>query len=1201
MMMDTKHSINSHERHVFSGVTVARTTRSVAKTREMKFEGVSKSQVNGRLNSAEEKKSSADFKCQHCSRCFTTAVGLSVHITRWCKLKPSGAGGAIPPLAAHDTFNSSAQNHQSVLWSYARTHLESKRPGEILKTVQTRPRLKFPNSSNRKKWKILDDLIFTKVVTSISDSEFRNGNPDDVLRKFTDIVYETAATVCDVQQEKKKVANGIDEQKQRQPALLHKLKMAKRNARRELRHAKKHGGDFKSAHKSLMSAVRAHHDLLKAISKDKKARNRVAECSRFLQDPHKYAKRLLSPPVTGKPAFPKVLADTYFSETYSDSNRAHWYMPPFDVPRPADPLHPFDENFASFEEFSDICQKKSNGSAPGLNGIPYLMYKRCNQVRKLLWRLLCRIWVARVIPLTFQVGRIRLLPKSSDTSHPRLMRPISILNSEGRLFWSVFQKRLSKYLLDNNYIQKNIQKGFLEGVAGCIEHTTAQWEMLQHAKRKSQQIVVAWLDLENAYGSVRHMLVQFALKWYHIPMAISELVFRYYDTIFLKVVTEDWSSEYFHLAIGVPQGCTASTIMFDLCFQVVIDIWKWRTRDAKPHYSIDNMIPFSCAAYADDIKLIASRTQDCQKSVDAFQCALDWTETLKAKPAKCRALAFRLFRKREKTIFKKVLATDYSSFDPLLKINGVSIKFIGDDDPPIFKYLGRYLQYNLNDDIIVSQVEEKIQNWLKLIDDTPLEGRMKAWIVNMHVCAKLAWLLMIQNFFNRDVERWSSYIHAKYRKWVGLAKSAEPSILYRSNEHFGLNFKDVVQMKKQLEVVKWHILKYSKDEQVQQVYKYRLCLDQKGHIGRGNRTSPCLTLERLEREQELDRFSMMGQHGRHGLGLRYKYRKVEPREAIIERMKKEAEEKRMIILHQYEMQTSWLSWGLDKMMFGDLSWRAILTQYSSRLLKFLVGTQTNTLPTPDNLRRWNQNRDAVCGLCGQKWATLSHVLAGCPWVRNTENKLSREDRYTWRHNNLLAMIAAALKEQVEMVNKQPDQNVRNRLINFISAGQRKPSTRSVSASGLLAQANDWTLQFDLPEQRLPGSRYTFPHDVCVTTLKIDGHIVSRKKRVCIGLELTVPMEENVSKWHTLKTTKYDELVFEAKKNNWRVYTVVLEVGAKGWIPSSTMSALSSLGLQSPKDLCDRLSHAALKSSYVIWINRFNQSFQPWRLSTGKLT
>ena len=144
----------------------------------------------------------------------------------------------------------------------------------------------------------------------------------------------------------------------------------------------------------------------------------------------------------------------------------------------------------------------------------------------------------------------------------------------------------------------------------------------------------------------------------------------------------------------------------------------------------------------------------------------------------------------------------------------------------------------------------------------------------------------------QDVQTWTDHIHRKYRKWIGLAKSAEGSILYRSNEHSRLNFKDLGQMQKQLEVVKWHIMKYSKDPQSQELYRYRLRLDRKGHIGRGNPTSPCLTLENLERSRELERSSSAGQHGHRGLGFQYRYRRVEPREEVIERLKKKRQKPR---------------------------------------------------------------------------------------------------------------------------------------------------------------------------------------------------------------------------------------------------------------------------------------------------------------------
>ena len=69
--------------------------------------------------------------------------------------------------------------------------------------------------------------------------------------------------------------------------------------------------------------------------------------------------------------------------------------------------------------------------------------------------------------------------------------------------------------------------------------------------------------------------------------------------------------------------------------------------------------------------------------------------------------------------------------------------------------------------------------------------------------------------------------------------------------------------------------------------------------------------------------------------------------------------------------------------------------YSERLLKFVINAQMLTLPTPDNLRRWKAKRDVVCGLYGEKEVTLHHILGGCSWVRLSENKLIREDRYTW--------------------------------------------------------------------------------------------------------------------------------------------------------------------------------------------------------------
>ena len=76
------------------------------------------------------------------------------------------------------------------------------------------------------------------------------------------------------------------------------------------------------------------------------------------------------------------------------------------------------------------------------------------------------------------------------------------------------------FMIRNCYISKEIQKGFLTGMPGCLEHTFALLEALRDAKASHRQFIITWLDLANAYGSVRHNLIQFALNWFHIPQQI---------------------------------------------------------------------------------------------------------------------------------------------------------------------------------------------------------------------------------------------------------------------------------------------------------------------------------------------------------------------------------------------------------------------------------------------------------------------------------------------------------------------------------------------------------------------------------------------------------------------------------------------------------------------------------------------------------
>ena len=66
---------------------------------------------------------------------------------------------------------------------------------------------------------------------------------------------------------------------------------------------------------------------------------------------------------------------------------------------------------------------------------------------------------------------------------------------------------------------------------------------------------------------------------------------------------------------------------------------------------------------------------------------------------------------------------------------------------------------------------------------------------------------------------------------------------------------------------------------------------------------------------------------------------------------------------QLAVQGRWLEW--TDAMHSDLSWRRLIHGLDDGELQFNLRAISNTLPTPDNLRRWGQNElDPACPLCG---------------------------------------------------------------------------------------------------------------------------------------------------------------------------------------------------------------------------------------------
>ena len=121
-------------------------------------------------------------------------------------------------------------------------------------------------------------------------------------------------------------------------------------------------------------------------------------------------------------------------------------------------------------------------------------------------------------------------------------------------------------MISNKYIKIKTQTAFLEGVAGCIENGTIVFQALCFAKITGISICTSWLDLAIACGLVRYSFVQSTVKWYHVPGNVRKMLDYYYHGVLAHIHTDSLTSEWFQIAVGVPQGCTACTIVLDVIF-----------------------------------------------------------------------------------------------------------------------------------------------------------------------------------------------------------------------------------------------------------------------------------------------------------------------------------------------------------------------------------------------------------------------------------------------------------------------------------------------------------------------------------------------------------------------------------------------------------------------------------------------------------
>ena len=197
-------------------------------------------------------------------------------------------------------------------------------------------------------------------------------------------------------------------------------------------------------------------------------------------------------------------------------------------------------------------------------------------------------------------------------------------------------KRFTEYLTENKYIDKTLQKAFLPGINGCIEHNIMLDEIVKDAKMKKRTVHIAFFDLADAFGSVPHNLIVHTLQRNNFPPEVVHYIHQFYSQLNAIVSTKNFKSELFTFRRGVFQGDPLSPIIFLTVFNPILQFLQ---DNSKFGYKLQDE-NFITLPFADDFCLVTTDKRTHQRLINKIN------ENIKSmgmllKPTKCRSFSLK--------------------------------------------------------------------------------------------------------------------------------------------------------------------------------------------------------------------------------------------------------------------------------------------------------------------------------------------------------------------------------------------------------------------------------------------------------------------------------------------------------------------------------------------------------------------------------
>jgi hypothetical protein len=218
----------------------------------------------------------------------------------------------------------------------------------------------------------------------------------------------------------------------------------------------------------------------------------------------------------------------------------------------------------------------------------------------------------------------------------------------------------------------------------------------------------------------------------------------------------------------------------------------------------------------------------------------------------------------------------------------------------------------------------------------------------------------------------------------------------------------------------------------------------------------------------------------------------------------------------------------------SVTWQSVARKMPRNVMAFAARLATNSLASPDNLKRWGKRNMGTCPLCSSPNATLAHITNMCTVALN-------QGRFTWRHDSVLHYFTTTIKS---------------------------------------VTTNNTEVFADLQNFRINGG--TIPSDILVSVgdgSKPDLVLVDRKSKKIALLELTCSLPGSSGKAHNRKNIWYTQLSLDLEELGFQMFLMPFEVMSSGHIAKpckmNLISTLRQFNIRLKSDIFVNLAKIAL--------------------------